>query len=1199
MKSTTQWGILGGMVLFTIAAVFLIAMGTGFAQVTDPDLTNDGIVNILDISLVGSCFGADLTAFPQCFCADTDGNNTIDFTDFNFVLAAFGQTGFPVGPRCVGPTNTAPVADAGPDQTVQVTDTVQLDGSGSTDGDGDVLTFQWTILSQPPGSTTTLDDPTAVMPTFVVDAPGTYDIQLIVNDGAEDSTPDTLTITTSRPTNTAPVADAGPDQTVQVTDTVQLDGSGSTDGDGDVLTFQWTILSQPPGSTTTLDDPTAVMPTFVVDAPGTYDIQLIVNDGAEDSTPDTLTITTINSPPVANAGPDQTVLVTQPVLLDGTSSSDVDNDSLTFLWSFISIPSGSIAILSDPTSPTPDFLVDLPGAYDVQLIVNDGNANSVPDTVLINTQNSKPVADAGPDQTVPPGTTVDLDGSGSSDVDNDPLTFQWSLIALPTGSTAILSDAAAIQPTFVADLSGVYVAQLIVNDSQEDSDPGTVTIITVNTPPVAEAGLDQTVPRNTLVTLDGSGSSDPDTDPLTYNWTMTIQPAGSTATLTNPTSVNPTFTPDIIGDYTIELIVNDGTDNSAPDTVVITAENTQPIADTGNDQSVSKEVTVQLDGSGSSDANSDPLTFQWGFIQQPGGSTASLSDPVIVNPTFVADQEGTFIVQLIVNDGTVDSNPNTVAITVVNDPPVLDPVGNQIVNLGQTLTFILTGSDPNNDPISFSATPLPLPRNMAMNGSTGVVTFTPDATQVGNLNLTLLVSDGMLTDTETITIDVQQNVLPPGETELTGQILDTNALILGDPSSVPPLPVGTELPVENATVSFLGTAATTTSDSQGFFTLSITGAFPDPLVLDIDSSTVIIDPVMHPAGVTYAGFREQIELIDNVTNTIDRPFFMPRIDAASEMTVNGTVVTTVDPNNTTLVTNPNLGVTLTVIANSAKNPDGSNFTEVLSISEVPAGLAPAALPENLKPNLLITIQPVGIVFDPPVALTFPNTDNLAPDTVMELWSLEAGTGTFVVVGEGKVVGSQIITNVNGGGVRASDWHFWAPCGLCKLFGLCPGDGDPPPPPGTPPPPPDEPEPIPKDPGDPDGSPPGGEPEPPGDPGDDDYPRDIKKSGSSFISLRTGGMGEIHEVVSYRSLGRDRAPQFIYNSLSADPRPVMALHPTLSLNAGVPNLVSTRLEVGGVIQVRNPHAIQENLMGALLVGSLNLLVILETMIILGI
>jgi hypothetical protein len=131
--------------------------------------------------------------------------------------------------------------------------------------------------------------------------------------------------------NTAPVADAGPDQTVQVTDIVQLDGSDSTDVDGDLLTFRWSILTQPVGSTATLDDATSVMPTFVADAPGSYEIELIVNDGTVESAPDTVTITTINSPPVADAGPDQTVFVTQTVLLDGTNSSDVDQDSLTFL----------------------------------------------------------------------------------------------------------------------------------------------------------------------------------------------------------------------------------------------------------------------------------------------------------------------------------------------------------------------------------------------------------------------------------------------------------------------------------------------------------------------------------------------------------------------------------------------------------------------------------------------------------------------------------------------------------------------------------------------------------------------------------------------------------------------------------------------------------------------------------------------------
>lgn len=106
---------------------------------------------------------------------------------------------------------------------------------------------------------------------------------------------------------------------------------------------------------------------------------------------------------------------------------------------------------------------------------------------------------------------------------------------------------------------------------------------TSNTLPTANAGPDQTVPRNTLVTLDGSGSSDVENDPLTFNWSLTNQPAGSTAILTNPTSENPTFTPDVNGNYTIELIVNDGTDNSAPDTVVITAQNILPVADAGRE----------------------------------------------------------------------------------------------------------------------------------------------------------------------------------------------------------------------------------------------------------------------------------------------------------------------------------------------------------------------------------------------------------------------------------------------------------------------------------------------------------------------------------------------------------------------------------------------------------------------------------------
>ena len=88
-----------------------------------------------------------------------------------------------------------------------------------------------------------------------------------------------------------------------------------------------------------------------------------------------------------------------------------------------------------------------------QLIVNDGSVDSAPDTAIITTDNSPPVADAGPDQTVFVTDTVTLDGSGSSDVDGDPLTFSWSLTP-PAGSAAVLSDPNGVNPAFVADLPG-------------------------------------------------------------------------------------------------------------------------------------------------------------------------------------------------------------------------------------------------------------------------------------------------------------------------------------------------------------------------------------------------------------------------------------------------------------------------------------------------------------------------------------------------------------------------------------------------------------------------------------------------------------------------------------------------------------------------------------------------------------------------
>jgi hypothetical protein len=98
-----------------------------------------------------------------------------------------------------------------------------------------------------------------------------------------------------------------------------------------------------------------------------------------------------------------------------------------------------------------------------------------------------------------------------------------------------------------------------------------VIALDVNTPPVANAGPDQTVAVDDTVTLTGASSSDVNSNPLTYAWTLTTKPAESTATLTGATTVNPTFVADLAGTYVASLVVNDGIVNSAPDTVSVVA----------------------------------------------------------------------------------------------------------------------------------------------------------------------------------------------------------------------------------------------------------------------------------------------------------------------------------------------------------------------------------------------------------------------------------------------------------------------------------------------------------------------------------------------------------------------------------------------------------------------------------------------------
>jgi hypothetical protein len=417
----------------------------------------------------------------------------------------------------------------------------------------------------------------------------------------------------------------------------------------------------------------------------------------------------INTLPVANAGADQTVNSGATVTLDGSASSDADNDALTYLWTAPAEVTLSSTTVAKPTFTAPEVFADK--TYIFSLEVNDGTASSVTDEVIITVKNVNkvPVANAGTNQTVDELTLVTLNGTASDPDAGDVLIYKW------TAPSAIkLSSTTVLNPTFTApevwDATVDYTLSLVVNDGTVDSPVSQVviTVKNVNKAPIANAGADQSVNEGATVTLDGSKSSDTDFDDITYKWTA---PTG--ITLSSTTVAKPTFTAsEVTADktYTFSLVVNDGTASSVADEVIVTVKNVNkvPVANAGVDQSVNEGANVSLDGSASSDADGQTLTYLWTAPAEVTLSSTTVAKPTFTAPEVTADKTCTF--SLVVNDGTVDSPADEVIITVknVNKVPVANAGADQTVNEnslvtldgslssdadGQTITYLWTAPD--------------------------------------------------------------------------------------------------------------------------------------------------------------------------------------------------------------------------------------------------------------------------------------------------------------------------------------------------------------------------------------------------------------------------------------------------------------------------------------------------------------------------
>lgn len=320
--------------------------------------------------------------------------------------------------------------------------------------------------------------------------------------------------------------------------------------------------------------------------------------------------------------------------------------------------------------------------------------------------------------------------------------------------------------------------------------------------PVADAGADQVRELAALALLNGRGSHDPFGKPLTYAWSLQSAPAGSVATIVDADQVLARLTPDVAGDYVVQLTVSNGTHGSAPSTTVVSTSAVRPVADAGPDQVVKRRSVVQLDGSASTNAMERPLTYAWQILSAPRGSVATLSDATALRPTFLADRRGTYRIQLTVTDGPLASAPSVVTIRRgvrrANTPPHAD-AGSDISSFGPTLPVILQGgraTDVDGDFLTYRWFVLGRPAGSAAAPTAGDPHPIVRLDGAGAWHFQVNVSDGQSESIATVLVNTDNDVAPPTAGYaapdvsdptvflLAGETRSNYQTLLGDPGSL-------------------------------------------------------------------------------------------------------------------------------------------------------------------------------------------------------------------------------------------------------------------------------------------------------------------------------------------------------------------------------------------------------------------------------
>lgn len=545
--------------------------------------------------------------------------------------------------------NSAPVAVAGVDKTAQIGQVLQFDGASSYDIDGTVTAYVWDM-----GDGTTYQTATL---THTYAEPGLYEVVLRVTDDSG--------VSNAVATDRAMVAVNAPPEPViadqprplSIGEAAILDASASRDIDGNIVYYAWDFGDGATGE--------GQIASYAWGAPGIYTVTLTVTDdsGSGSASQSVTSRVVVDAAPIADAGADQFVTVSE-VVFDGGGSADREGEITSYEWD-----------LGDGTRKSGQVVRHAyadPGEYVVALVVRDDSGaplNTDRDRMTV-TVNAAPIADAGPAQTVAPGDEVIVSGRASVDPDGEIARYSW---VFPDGTVK-----SGVRAAHVFTGSGTFPVRLTVQDDFPGGparDEAEV-LITVNAPPVAQAGADVLIAPGDVVDFDARASFDPDGSIGTYRWAYSDgAPEVETAV------VSRSF--DRPGTYSAQLIVTDNArvlNSTATDDRVIRV-NTAPVAEAGA-SIVTDSLYIELDGSGSGDADGDALVYRWDV----GDGSPPLFGEKILH---VYEKPGVYPVTLTVADGTGVANERATDATTVTirARPVADAGGNRDVCSGESILF--------------------------------------------------------------------------------------------------------------------------------------------------------------------------------------------------------------------------------------------------------------------------------------------------------------------------------------------------------------------------------------------------------------------------------------------------------------------------------------------------------------------------------